>query len=348
VANLVGPYADFGEPVYAACAEAGVAQLDLTGELDWVRAMIDRYGAVAEASGARIVPTAGFESLPFDLAVHLAAATAQERFGEPLATADAAVVTTAAAKVSGLSDMVSGGTYGSMVGLVRRGPGKGIADPYLLDPPEPGAPAKGGHISLLPRRHAGSRAWLAPMLPAAYINPAVVHRGAALTRLGGGDRFAPGFRYMEGSAVGGFLPAAAKRAEPVLAPITAGLLGGSQLTLSLGARAPQAVRDRVAGLMERVGPKPGDGPRPETLDDWSYRIDLRATTVSGQQVDVVVEAEGHPGYKSTAMLVGEAALLLADPSATRPGGAGFLTPATALGLAELHRFAEAACTFSVR
>jgi len=347
VANLVGPYADYGEPVYAACAEAGVAQLDLTGELDWVRAMIVRYGDSAAESGARIVPTAGFESLPFDLAVHLAAATAAERYGEPLVSAAAAVVTTSTAKVSGMSDMVSGGTYGSMVGLVRRGPGRGIADPFLLDPPGSGA-ATGGRISLLPRRHAGTHQWLAPMLPAAYINPAVVHRGAALSRLAGEDRFAPGFRYREGSAVDGFLPEQAKRLEPVLAPVTAGLLGGTQLTLSLGTRAPRRVRDQVASFMERIGPKPGEGPRPETLDDWSYRIDVRGTTASGRTVDVVVEAEGHPGYKSTARLVGEAALLLADPSADRPAAAGFLTPATALGLAEIDRFAEAGCTFTLR
>lgn len=347
VANLVGPYADFGEPVHAACAAAGTHQLDLTGELDWVLEMIGRHGPEAERTGARIVPTCGFESLPFDLATHLAAAVAEERYGEPLAAADAAVTMEATPRISGLSDMVSGGTYGSMVGLVRRGPVGEITDPYLLDPSEPGGPERGGRISLLPRRHTGTRAWLSPMFPAAYLNPAVVHRGAALDRLAGGSHFAPTFRYREGTSVGDMLPPAVRRAEVVVAPATAGVLAGTQLTLSLGGRAPDVIRSRFADLLARVGPKAGDGPAAESLDEWRYRIDLRGTTVSGQPVDVVVRAVGHPGYKSTATMVGEAALLLADPAADVPDRRGYLTPATALGLAELARFAEAATQFEV-
>ena len=45
IANLVGPYARYGEVVHAACAAAGTHQLDLTGEIAWVRRMIERYEA---------------------------------------------------------------------------------------------------------------------------------------------------------------------------------------------------------------------------------------------------------------------------------------------------------------
>jgi short subunit dehydrogenase-like uncharacterized protein len=348
VANLVGPYASYGEPVYAACSEAGVHQVDLTGELDWVKTMIDRYGAAAEASGAEIVPTCGFEALPFDLATHLAAATAFQRHHERVVRADAAVTVRGTAKVSGPADVVSGGTYGSMVGAVRRGRLRELTDAYLLDPPEAGATGRAGRISLAPRRHAGTGEWLSPMVPAAFLNPAVIHRGAALSRLEGSDVFAPDFRYLEGSVVGDLLPPAVRRAAPVLAPVGAGLLGAGQAALGLAGRSPEAVRDRIAGLLERVGPKPGDGPAPDSLDHWHYRIDLRVTTQGGRHVDAVVEADGHPGYRSTARMVGEAALLLAGPPGDTPDRHGFLTPATALGLAHLGRFAEAGATFEVR
>lgn len=343
VANLVGPYADYGEPVVAACVRHGTHYLDLTGELDWVKAMLERYGADAAGSGSKIVTTAGFEALPFDLATLLAATTAHGRTGEAVVDADAAVTTGGDIRPSGLSDLVSGGTYMSMVGLIRRGPGR-VTDPYLLDPTGPGAATVHGRIRLRARRHGGTGDWLSPMFPAAYLNPAVVHRTAALLRAAGDPVFAPSFRYREGTAVGPMLP---RQAARVGAPLLAAALGGTQAGVTLLGRTPAAVRGAFADVLARVGPKPGDGPRPETLDQWHYRIDVRVTTAGGAHVDVTAHAEGHPGYKSTATMVGEAALLLADPSAQVPDQRGFLTPATALGLAELGRFAEAGLTFTV-
>ena len=103
----------------------------------------------------------------------------------------------------------------------------------------------------------------------------------------------------------------------------------------------------MSDWMLKVGPKPGDGPPPEKLDEWHYRLDVRATDARGGTQDVVVEAAGHPGYKSTATMVGEAALALADPDSGVPDGAGFLTPATSLGLAVIDRMAEAGVTFEI-
>ncbi|MGH9270522.1 MAG: saccharopine dehydrogenase NADP-binding domain-containing protein, partial [Ilumatobacteraceae bacterium] len=134
VANLVGPYARYGEPVHRACARAGVHQLDLTGEIEWVRRMIDRYHAAAQDSGAAIVPSAGFESLPFDLAACLAAQTAYARHDSRVVDVDAAVTITTTARMTGIADAVSGGTYASMVEMIRGGDGR-PADPHSLDPP---------------------------------------------------------------------------------------------------------------------------------------------------------------------------------------------------------------------
>src|SRR5215207_9260978 len=51
VVNLVGPYARYGEPVIEACVEAGCHYLDLTGEIPFVRRIIDRYDAPARDAG---------------------------------------------------------------------------------------------------------------------------------------------------------------------------------------------------------------------------------------------------------------------------------------------------------
>lgn len=331
VVNLVGPYARYGEPVHRACAHAGVHQLDLTGEIDWVQEMIGRYHDVAASSGAAIVPSAGFESLPFDLATRLAASTAYVRHGASVVDVDAAVSITTTARITSIADAVSGGTFASMVEMIRRDRGK-PADPYALDPP--GSTAT-GRYDLRPRRHGGTRAWLAPLFPTPFLNPPVVHRSAALLRDDGDAVFAPTFRYREGTVAASMLPGPAL---PGMAPAISTVLATGQSVLTAVGRTPRVVRERVADALAMVGPSQGDGPRPGTLDAWSYRIEVRATTSTGGTVDVTVDADGHPGYKSTATLVGEAAIALAEMDAPR---AGYGTPATALGIDDLDRYTHA-------
>jgi len=71
---------------------------------------------------------------------------------------------------------------------------------------------------------------------------------------------------------------------------------------------------------------------------------MHAFTASGDTADVNVEARGHPGYKSTATLIGEAALAIASMAAPRTG---YGTPATVLGVDDLDRFAHAGARFTL-
>jgi short subunit dehydrogenase-like uncharacterized protein len=332
VANLVGPYAQHGEVVYEACIRHGASQLDLTGELDWLAAMMARHHDRAMEAGARIVPVAGFEALPFDLAALLVARAAHQRTGEAVAAVDVAVTTRSTARVRRVADAVSGGTWASALGVIRRG---GSVGPYGLDPPSAAGPRPAG-LGLGLRRHPGTGALLAPMVPSPVLNPPVAHRTAALLRAGGDPTFAPGYRYREGLVVGG-----------PLGPALGVSLVAGQVSAAALARSPAPVRRAGAAVLARLGPAPGDGPREQDLDRWSYRLDVRATTTGGATADGVVEAAGHPGYRSTAFLVAEAALILADPSAVVPPACGFLTPATALGTDELARFTHAGATFAV-
>ncbi|MGI9030132.1 MAG: saccharopine dehydrogenase family protein [Ilumatobacteraceae bacterium] len=336
VANLVGPYARYGEPVHSACARAGVHQLDLTGEIDWVLEMIDRYHDVAMDSGAAIVPSAGFESLPFDLAARLAASLAYTRHASAVVEVDAAVTIATTARVGRIADAVSGGTYASMVDMIRRGGGQS-SDPHALDPDRS---TSGRRYDLRPRRHAGTGAWLAPLFPTPFLNPPVVHRSAALLRREGDPVFAADFRYREGSVAASLLPGPDL---PGAAPALSAALGAGQYLVATAGRLPRIIKRPLADTLERIGPAPGDGPRPEALDAWSYRIDVRAVTEDGASADVAVDADGHPGYKSTATIVAEAALALATLDAPR---AGYGTPATVLGLDDLARFAHAGMRFT--
>lgn len=330
IADLVGPFARHGEPVYAACARAGTHCIDPCGEIDWVLDMIRRHDAKATASGAILVPTAGFEAMPFDLGALLAAHLLHERTGLGVRSIDVAVTITSDRdlRVRSPADAVSGGTFASGLEQIRRGR-RELSDPHLLD-----TDGRSGRYDLRPRKHAGTGRWLSPMVPSPFLNPPVVHRSASLLRDSGDTIHTADFEYREGVATAGMVPG------PLAAPAA---VAGSLLAVGMGVLtgAREKVRTSVVDVLERVGPSPGDGPRPEDLDRWRYRLDVQAVDSSGGTQDVVVEAEGHPGYKSTATILGEAALALADPDAPTPDGAGFLTPATALGLAVLDRFEHA-------
>lgn len=337
IANLVGPYARYGEPVYAACVRHGTHQLDLSGETDWVRDMIDRYDDEATDRGARMVPTSGFEALPFDLGALLAAHTLHERTGEAVVDVDVAVSIRSERAMTSATDAVSGGTFISGVEAIGRGPGDAFTDPYVLDTASSTAR---GRYDLRPRKHSGTKQWLAPMFPLPFLNPTVVHRSASLLRDSDDTIYAADFAYREGTVTEASVPKpAASTAAAALSLVTTGM--------GLLSRLPDRLRRPTADFLLRVGPKAGEGPDPDDLDAWSYRLDIRATDRRGGVQDVVVEADGHPGYKSTATMVGEAALALADPASGVPDGAGFLTPATALGLAVIDRLAEAGVTFRV-
>ncbi|MEJ7584328.1 MAG: saccharopine dehydrogenase NADP-binding domain-containing protein [Acidimicrobiales bacterium] len=292
VANLVGPYARYGEPVHRACARAGVHQLDLTGEIDWVGQMIDRHEPTARASGAAIIPCAGFESLPFDLAALLAAGTAHGRSGSPVAEVDAAVAFTAPGAMTGITDAVSGGTFASLVEIMRSGRGR-LPDPHALDPV---TSRRGGGYDLRPRRHTGTGAWLAPLFPSPLINPPVLHRSAALLRADGDATFAADYGYREGTVTTSMLGPAN---VPGVAPVASAAMALGQAAVTGAQLLPKVIRSGLAGALSRFGPQTGTGPRPETLDEWSYRIDVRAVTVSGDTADINVGALGL-GYKSTA------------------------------------------------
>jgi len=70
IISTVGPYALFGEALVKVCAETGTDYCDLTGEVQWIDRMLQKYEVSAKASGARIVHCSGFDSIPSDMGVY--------------------------------------------------------------------------------------------------------------------------------------------------------------------------------------------------------------------------------------------------------------------------------------
>ncbi len=339
VLDLVGPYTLYGEPVIAACVEQGAHYVDLTGEIPFARRMIDAYHERAAAAGVKVVEVCGFEALPPDLAVLLAAETARERWDEALAEVDLDIATRQPSGRVRLEDLMSGGTMQSMAEATGGEDAELVVDPAALvtDPDTAAAVRRRSPIELAPRVNARGDA-IAPMTPAAFINPAVIQRSAALLAAERGDGAEPP-RYREGIAIPG------GSASLPLRYAAAGALAGMQAGFRSLSRARPSVRQRSAALMRRALPGSGFGPK-EKLDQWSWTLTLDARTVGGHNLRVELDADGHPGYLTTATILGEVGLLLAEDGAT-PQRAGCLTPATALGTGCLDRLARAGARFRV-
>ena len=111
IITTVGPYALYGETMIAACASTGTDYCDLTGEPQWIRAMLDKYETQAKASGARIVNCAGFDSIPSDLGVHLSQSLAIEKTGEAAKQIKM--------RVRRLKGAASGGTVASLLNVLK-------------------------------------------------------------------------------------------------------------------------------------------------------------------------------------------------------------------------------------
>ncbi|MGI5225660.1 saccharopine dehydrogenase family protein [Actinoallomurus sp. CA-142502] len=175
VLSTVGPYLDHGEPLVAACAEAGTDYADLTGEPEFVDQMYLKYHARATETGARLVHCAGFDSIPHDLGVYFT--VRQLPAGVPL-------------RVSGyvrVNGRISGGTYQSVITVASRARQMAEAHRRRLRA-EPAQEAR--RVRALPGRphhNAGLGAWAMP-LPT--IDPDVVRRSAAAL-----DSYGPDFSY---------------------------------------------------------------------------------------------------------------------------------------------------------
>jgi short subunit dehydrogenase-like uncharacterized protein len=339
VLDLVGPYTLYGEPVIEACVANGAHYVDLTGEIPFVRRIVDAFDQRARAAGVKIVQVCGFEALPPDLAVLLAAETARERWGEELTEVDLDIATQQPSGRLGPSDLISGGTFQSMAEAVGDERAEEVADPAALiaDPDLAAVIRQRSPIDLVPRVNARGDV-IAPMTPVAFINPAVIHRSVELLAAERGGAAEP-LRYREGIAIPG------GSASLPLRYVAAGALGATQAGFRALTRARPSIRGRSADILRRVLPSSGFGPS-SRLEEWSWHLTADARTTGGRYVRVDADADGHPGYLTTAKLLGEVGLLLAEDGAT-PERSGCLTPATALGTASLTRFERAGTRFAV-
>jgi short subunit dehydrogenase-like uncharacterized protein len=317
VISTVGPYQLYGNELVAACAEAGTDYVDLCGEPGWMAAKIPQLQPVAEASGARIVFSCGFDSIPFDLGVVYLQSEAMLRLGEPLARVHGRVKT--------MKGTFSGGTAASLLATMEavgrdRSLIKTLGNPYALVPGFKG-----------PRQPDDSTAewddlaksWSAPFVMAP-INTKNVHRTHALRGHPWGTNFLYSERMLTGRGEKG-----ERRARKIARNTRI-----QNILLAIGP---------TRALIRRFAlPKPGEGPNQRQRESGHYELIFVGQTADGKKLRAVVKGDRDPGYGSTCKLITETALCLATETDRTMAPGGVWTPGAAMGLTLAQRLQERA------
>lgn len=327
VCTTVGPYLRYGEPLVGVCAEAGTDYVDLTGEVPFVRKTIDTFDETAKASGARIVHACGFDSVPSDIGTYaLHKRVEDEGAGE---------MTDTTMIVRKLRGGISGGTIDSMREIARQATDaqfrRVLGNPHALSStskdgsgekvekvrePSDMAPVNASKVD------PSLSGTLAPFFMASS-NTRIVRRSNAVL----GHAYGKKFRYGEAMYVGDSALKSAVMANAISA-VTAGFFG------------LMAVKP-LAPVVDRVLPKPGDGPSESSREKGFFVTKTYTTTTSGRRFVATFSSDGDPGYKATARMLGESALTLALNRDELPHRAGILTPASAMGDALISRLTSA-------
>ena len=312
VLTTVGPYQLYGNEMVAACAASGVDYVDLCGEPAWMRHMIDAHEAAAKQSGARIVFSCGFDSVPFDMGVFMLQSEFKKKFGH------------AASRVRGrvrkMKGTFSGGTAASLKATMAAAATQpGVLDllknHFSLTPGFEGPKQPSGHKPMIDEALGqvnGADMWVAPFVMAA-INTRNIHRSNFLLN----HTYGTDFVYDEMLITG-----AGEKGQQIANHVAA--------DKSLGGEG---------------GPKPGEGPSKEERDNGFYDVLFLGEDAQGNAARVSVKGDRDPGYGSTSKMIAECAVCLLKNSTETAGG--IWTPAPALGRDIIARLqAHAGLTFT--
>lgn len=307
ILTTVGPYQLYGEKLLSACVDGGTDYVDLCGEPNWMAEMIEAYHEKAKASGARIVFSCGFDSLPFDLGVFFLQSEAKSKFGQMLPRVKS--------RVRKMQGTFSGGTaasFAASMAAIQK-------DPALFQKQiNPFALAGGFTGPLQPPVHkpmldAELDVWVAPFIMES-INSKNVHRSNALL----GHAYGEGFTYSEMMVTG------KGEQGKAMAEAVAGMnmLAGDDV------------------------PKPGEGPSKEEREAGFYNVLVVGYDADGEKLRAGVTGDKDPGYGSTSKMISEAAICLVTESKDTPGGVMTSAPAMGIALIERLK-ANAGLTFEI-
>lgn len=307
VLTTVGPYQLYGTPLVEACATHGVDYVDLSGEVAWMHDMIAAYEDTAKKSGARIVFSCGFDSIPFDLGVLFLQNEAMREFGTP------------AVRVKGRMRKMKGTFSGGTAASGRETMARAMRDPAVMAVLRNPFSLTGGFegpeqphgMAVQEDEDFGS--WVAPFIMAP-INTKNIHRSNAIM----GHPYGEDFVYDEMMLTG---PGEAGKAAAEMVA-KSNTMGGDD------------------------GPKPGEGPSKAEREAGLYDFALLGITKNGDRIKATVKGDKDPGYGSTSKIISEAAICLVKDCADLGGGIYTPATAMGMTLVDRLQ-AHAGLTFSI-
>src|ERR1700742_234021 len=308
VVTTVGPYLLYGNDLLAACAASGTDYFDLCGEVPWMRRMIDAHLATAQRSGARIMFSCGYDSVPFELGTFFVQEEAKRLFGAPAPRVKGRVremrgTFSGGTAASGRAIFEAAAKDPSLLALLR--------DPFALTPGFSGPKQPPGNKPVFDE---DLKTWLTPFFMA-NINTRNVHRSNMLLGFPYGQDFI--YDEMEMTGPGEEGEAEAKRIV--------------------------AANNRMAAT---APPKPGEGPSKEERENGMYDLLYVAIAPDGRQVRASVKGDRDPGYGSTSKMMAECAICLLRDAPDVP--AGIWTPGAAMQHRLIKRLVDhAGLTFQV-
>ena len=288
VLTTVGPYQLYGSDLVRICAEIGTDYVDLCGEPAWMRQMIDAHGETAKQSGARIVFSCGFDSIPFDLGVYFLQKAAKEKFGAALPRVKG--------RVRKMKGTFSGGTAASLKATLAAAKANPevyqlLGNPFALTPGFTG-PAQ--PPAAKPEFDESLGSWAAPFVMAA-INTRNVHRSNALL----GHAYGSDLVYDEMILTG-----PGEQGEAIAKAVTG---------------------DK--SLAGDDAPKPGEGPTKEERENGFYDVLFIGEGADGKTLMASVAGKRDPGYGSTSRMIAESAICLVRDATDTQGGIWTTAPA---------------------
>ncbi|TVR82974.1 MAG: saccharopine dehydrogenase [Saprospirales bacterium] len=308
VASTVGPYARYGSLLVEACVTTGTDYCDLSGEVHWMRKMIDRWQEKAIENKVRLVHCCGFDSIPSDMGVLWMQDRALKKTGSYFPHISMQLL-----KISG---GFSGGTFESMFNIRAEAEKdksiyKVIMRPYSLNPdPEFRGPDSRDLKGV--KWDPFSRGYVAPFIMAT-INTRVVRRSHALQNFQYGDAFT----YEESIYCGRGWK---------------GKLNGWKILLPLAVVRLAKPGTWLYKLVRSFLPKPGQGPSKEKIENGFYHLRFWGKSADGKVYAALLNGKRDPGYGATSRMLAESAIRLAESYDKSNKSGGFLTPATAFGL----------------
>lgn len=280
ILTTVGPYQLYGSDLVRACAESGTDYVDLCGEPGWMHEMIGKYQSTAEQSGARIVFSCGFDSVPFDLGVLYLQQQAKEKFNTPLPRVKG--------RVRAMKGTFSGGTLASFKATMARAANNPelvqvLTDPFSLTADFSGPQQPAG---LTPVYDEDLGSWSAPFVMAT-INTKNIHRSNYLLDHPYGEEFVYDEMMLTGPGDKG------------------------------EAMATAVANDKS---MANDPTQPGEGPSKEERENGFYDVLFAGSDGQDRSIAVSVSGDKDPGYGSTSKMISECAVcLLLNPNPDKSG-----------------------------